>query len=160
MNWVGQTNQRLYQCRLLLEQSPAAAEASLSQALTQGLNDAALLQLLAAYRCYLNELAQAAGVNNRVESLPQLLQQTSLVTGDMRQWQALSEDVFSWFYRFLHAVERLGWPEVPSVEPALATHLITSTADYPVSGDGHDVSDWLACFHQLIDEQRANQRES
>ncbi|WP_368501369.1 DUF6586 family protein [Oceanobacter sp. 5_MG-2023] len=160
MNWVGQTNQRLYQCRLLLEQLPAAAEANQGQALTQGLNDAALLQLLAAYRCYLNELAQAAGVNSRVESLPQLLQQTSLVTGDMRQWQALSEDVFSWFYRFLQAVEQLGWPALSGVEPMLATRLITSTADDPVSGDGEDVSGWLACFHQLIDEQRANQRES
>ncbi|WP_369857798.1 DUF6586 family protein [Candidatus Thalassolituus haligoni] len=156
INWVGQTNQRLYQCRLLQEQICAGQEPALQQAL----DDAALLQLFAAYRCYLNELALAAGVTNRVDSLTQLLQQTALVTGDMRQWQALSADTFSWFCRFLQVVEQLGWPDTQAVDSSLATEVSGLIASSASSDEDDSVSHWLASFHRLIDEQRANQRES
>lgn len=53
-NPAGLVNQRLYHCRLLLDQVDAAAPA----ALVAALEESALLQLRLGYACYLQELAE------------------------------------------------------------------------------------------------------
>lgn len=179
-HWLRQTNQKLYQCRLLQEQQRQCSEPVLQQALEQS----ALYQLRDAWWCYLHELAEAASYRQPFNSLEQLLQQMPLVTGEVRELQQLAADPFSWLAQLLLAVERQMLPPAPA---AAAQHrhghhhdydhddehdhdhdedtaqpqaqridLIPLTAAEPVI----DVAGWSRQLERLIDAQRGNRHES
>ena len=152
--WLGFTNQKLYQARLLLDQRGRAnAPAALNQALEQS----ALYQLYDAYVSYLNELADIAGHRQPVDSLESLLAATPLVIGEMTEIRVLRQDSFSWLTAFLSAVAAQAQPvtvaPVQIQEPA--GNLIASVRD-----TSDDARDWWQALSDLIDSQRQNRRES
>ena len=175
-HWLRQTNQKLYQCRLLQEQQRQCGEPVLQQAL----QESALYQLRDAWLCYLHELAEAASYRQPFSSLEQLLQQMPLVTGEVRELQQLAADPFSWLAQLLLAVERQMLPPASAAAghhrhrhddhehdhdhdeddaaapPAQRIDLIPLTAAEPVI----DVAGWSRQLERLIDAQRANRHES
>lgn len=183
-HWLRQTNQKLYQCRLLQEQQRQCGERVLQQAL----QESALYQLRDAWLCYLHELAEAASYRQPFSSLEQLLQQMPLVTGEVRELQQLAADPFSWLAQLLLAVERQMLPAAPAaaghhrhhhdghhhdhdhddehdhhhdedaaaVPQAQRIDLIPLTAAEPAI----DVAGWYRQLERLIDAQRGNRHES
>ncbi len=179
-HWLRQTNQKLYQCRLLQEQQRQCGEPVLQQAL----QESALYQLRDAWLCYLHELAEAASYRQPFSSLEQLLQQMPLVTGEVRELQQLAADPFSWLAQLLLAVERQMLPpasaaaghhrhrhddhhhhhdddhdhdEDDAAAPqAQRIDLIPLTAAEPAT----DVASWSRQLERLIDAQRGNRHES
>lgn len=175
-HWLRQTNQKLYQCRLLQEQQQQCGELVLQQAL----QESALYQLRDAWLCYLHELAEAASYRQPFSSLEQLLQQMPLVTGEVRELQQLAADPFSWLAQLLLAVERQMLPPASAAAghhrhrhddhehdhdhdeddaaapPAQRIDLIPLTAAEPAT----DVAGWSRQLERLIDAQRANRHES
>lgn len=175
-HWLRQTNQKLYQCRLLQEQQRQCGEPVLQQAL----QESALYQLRDAWLCYLHELAEAASYRQPFSSLEQLLQQMPLVTGEVRELQQLAADPFSWLAQLLLAVERQMLPPAPAAAghhrhrhddehdhdhdhddehvaapQAQRIDLIPLVAAEPVI----DVAGWYRQLERLIDAQRANRHE-
>lgn len=149
--WIGFTNQKLYQSRLLMEQADQVDMPVLAEALEA----AALQHLLYAWRGYLNELGAATRLQAEVENLQQLQQQTSLVTGEMQELQQLLDDPFSWLSAMLVAAERLGWPERSEVRSVEVSGLITSSRSVAASP-----ADWWKKLSGLIDRQRENRLET
>lgn len=175
-HWLRQTNQKLYQCRLLQEQQRQCGEPVLQQAL----QESALYQLRDAWLCYLHELAEAASYRQPFSTLEQLLQQMPLVTGEVRELQQLAADPFSWLAQLLLAVERQMLPPAPAAAghhrhrhdghhhdhdhddehvaapQAQRIDLIPLAAAEPVI----DVAGWYRQLERLIDAQRGNRHES
>ena len=181
-HWLRQTNQKLYQCRLLQEQQRQCSEPVLQQAL----QESALYQLRDAWLCYLHELAETASYRQPFSSLEQLLQQMPLVTGEVRELQQLAADQFSWLAQLLLAVERQMLPAAPAAAgqhrhrhdghhqdhhhdhehehehehvaapQAQRIDLIPLTAAEPAV----DIAGWYRQLERLIDAQRANRHES
>jgi hypothetical protein len=152
--WIGFTNQKLYQARLLLEQAGQSQTAALSDAL----GDAALMHMHFAFRAYLNEMAAATNLKTEVATLAELLAKTPLVTGEMREWQILAADAFSWFSAFTRAVDLLGWPQQPVLQAHpkdSAVNLIAVAVE-----SGSDVSGWWQALSTRIDAQRQNRQET
>ncbi|WP_221798011.1 DUF6586 family protein [Oceanobacter mangrovi] len=152
INWVAQTNHRLYLSQLMLQQCQQAD----SKPLQAAFEEAALQQLQSAYLSYLNELAGAVNLRERVESLSQLLAVTSLVTGDMSELRQLEEDSYSWLAQAQRAFAEAGWPQQPVVHEVAPAGLIASSS----ASDKPAVTDWLGQLQQLIERQRGNHRES
>lgn len=148
--WLPFTNEKLYQCRLLAEQASEATP----EVLARALEEAALQHLWAAYRSYLNELGEMVSLNTRAESLSHLMQEASLVTGEMRELSQLADDEFSWLGRFLSATEHLGWP---SAAPATVNSGLIATA---AQSDLDELMRWYQALSDLIDRQRDNRHES
>ena len=151
-SWLSFTNHKLYQCRLLLQQ----AEQAEPQALAGAMKDSALYLLRDAYISYLHELAELATYRQPVESLAQLLQQTPLVTGEMRELEHLESNSFSWLRQFLNAVDAVARVDnavvpVTPVQPGMISLVDNSEPD---------ISTWHAQLTQLIDLQRENRQES
>jgi hypothetical protein len=153
--WIGFTNQKLYQARLLLEQ----AEQSQTAALSDALGDAALMHMQFAFRAYLNEMAAATNLKTEVATLAELLAKTPLVTGEMREWQILAADAFSWFSAFNRAVDLLGWPQQPVIQAHPKDNAVNLIA-VAVDESGSDVSGWWQALSTCIDAQRQNRQET
>lgn len=150
--WLGFTNHKLYQCRLLLQQAQHVQQPG---ALKQALTDCALYLLRDAYLSYLHELAAMAGYQQTFDSLSQLLQSVPMVTGEMRELEQLENDSFSWLRQFLNAVAAVGQKEnvsvpVTPVQPGMITLLEEHQPD---------VQAWHSQLSQLIDLQRENLQE-
>lgn len=162
--WIGSTNNKLYQARLLLELLPTAQEPALQQAL----EESALYQLRDAWFAYLHELAEAATYRGPVENFAQLLAATPLVTGEMRELQNLLDDSFSWLATLLASVEKIAQPKArPKTDPKAFLHapkteelaqridLIAVAASEPE----FDGKTWWRLLSNLIDAQRSNRLE-
>ncbi|MCD8521269.1 MAG: hypothetical protein LRY66_07770 [Saccharospirillaceae bacterium] len=156
--WIGFTNQKLYQCRLLLEQLSSLQSAP--AALQQALEESALYQLRDAWLSYLAELGEMVAYRQPVHSLAELRQQAAMTTGEMRELQQLAENGFSWLAQMLAAAEAQGQPAGQN-QPAAAVQVmdipgriaLVATPQSPVAG-------WLQNLTRLIDDQRANRQES
>ena len=96
--WLSFTNQKLYQARLLLEQSRRETG---NPALAEGLETSGLYLMQDAFISYLNELATLATYRGEVSSFSDLLNKTPLVTGEMTEIRILAEDPYSWLSAFL-----------------------------------------------------------
>lgn len=156
--WIGFTNQKLYQCRLLLEQ--LASLQSAPAALQQALEESALYQLRDAWLSYLAELGDMVAYRQPVRSLAELQQQAAMTTGEMRELQQLADNGFSWLAQMLAAAEAQGHPAGQS-QPAATVQVM----DIPgrialVATPQSPVAWWLQNLTRLIDGQRANRQES
>ena len=159
INWVGQTNQRLYQCRLMLEQ----VELAVNHALATALEDGAVLQLGAAYRCYLNELAGLVNVNGKVNDLSELFAKAAFAIADMQELQQLEADIYGWLgqlKQMLRDAQQLAAVSKPSsveqVEPS--GNLIASA---PAEQSRAEILQGiLGELQALIECQRGNHKES
>lgn len=153
--WLGFTNQKLYQARLLLDQSiPSESQAALNDALEQG----GLYLLYDAYVSYLNEVATVAQCPTPIDSLDTLLANTPLVTGEMTELRVLTEDSYSWLTAMLRAISDQAQPSsgkslVMPVQPS--GNLIAASSE-PAS----NARQWWQSLSDLIDSQRENRQES
>jgi len=159
VNWVAQTNQRLYQCQLLLAEAAKHSDGVAGRALATALEDGALVQLVAAYKCYLNELAEAVNHRQFVTDLDALITSATLVTGDMKQFQQLESDDYSWLAELKRGHDGIGLPQAVSQPVVPVTPgLIASSSAMPSRADS--IAGWMAEFQSMIDVQRDNKRES
>lgn len=157
--WIGHTNRKLYQCRLLLAQRAHSFEPA---ALQQALEEAALSQLQDAWQCYVQELAESVSLRTTVHSLAELMAQAPLVTGEMRELAQLLDDSFSWLSQMLNAAKAAHWPQPlvvkkhsiePDVSGDLALIALSEEASLPIE-------QWWQQLSQLIDGQRSHRHES
>jgi len=153
-NWLGFTNQKLYQASLLLDElerghGPAAMRTALEES--------ALYQMYDAWVSYLNELAGLAGYRQTVDSLEAMLNDVPLVTGEMTELRILREDSYSWLVAFLNTVASQAHPP----QPAQASDAISGLSLIAVADTaGADVRGWWQSLSDLIDSQRQNRQES
>ncbi|WP_419811219.1 DUF6586 family protein [Bacterioplanoides sp.] len=153
-SWLSFTNHKLYQSRLLLQQ---AEQTSNPVVLQQALHDSALYLLRDAYQSYLHELAELANFRQPFTSLHELLSLTPLITGEMREFEQLENDSFSWLSAMLTACVAAGNADaldsqVPrTVQPGMINLLDTSEPQ---------TAYWHGQLSQLIDLQRENRQES
>lgn len=151
MSWLSITNLKLYQTQLLLQQWQSDQLPALQQALL----NAALYHLQDAYLAYLHELAESVSYRLPVSTLSELIQQVSLVTGEMKELQTLEQDGYSWLAQCLQAIHDAQRPEqnvvVQHHEPSRIAVIHDPTAA---------VTQWHQRLSDLIDQQRANRHES
>ena len=107
--WLSQTNQKLYQARLLLDALDAYEVSNNSPAaIISALQESVLFQLMLAYQSYLHEIAEMAQWRESVISLTQLIDDAPTVTGEMRELKKLEEDDFGWLCQLLMAFHQCG----------------------------------------------------
>ena len=153
--WLGQTNQKLYQARLLIDAYDEQVDGSvLKDALYEGI----LFQLSLAYNAYLHELAAAVQCHEAFDSLTQLLSVTRLATGEMKELALLQQDSFSWLSQLFNAIESCGQLDksarlTPASESMQRIDLVSESVN-------HGVRVWYDSLSGLIDLQRANRQES
>lgn len=154
MSWLSITNLKLYQSQLLLQQWQGDQLPALQQALL----NAALYHLQDAYLAYLHELADAVSYRQTVSSLTDLINAVPLVTGEMKELQALEQDGYSWLAQCLQCIQE-------SHQPMLSKGAVLAIDPVPnriqaVNDPTADVARWHQSLSDLIDQQRANRHES
>ncbi len=164
--WLGVTNNRLYQAKLLLDEAQQVQTDPndyLQQCRFQALDIAVLLVMHQAWLAYLQELAAMVSVRSPITSFDHLLDSTALKTGEMQEIQNMLEQP-GWLGEFLAAAQRPNQmyqnqtiSKSSLARDASATNLIASTK--------HQVEDtgtayWLRQLTSLIDQQRENRQES
>ncbi|MCA6063144.1 DUF6586 family protein [Thalassolituus marinus] len=151
--WIGFTNQKLYQCRLLLAQRSAADGGALIKALEEG----ATHLLHDAWLSYLQELGEMVAYRQPVSSLEQLMTSCPLPTGEMRELAQLAENSFSWLAQMLNGIAALSRPDTVRQQAASNGIGLISLTD---TSDSTQVDDWFRSLQGLIDLQRENRQES
>lgn len=156
--WLSQTNQKLYQARLLLDALDASEQSENSPAaLTLAMQESVLFQLMLAYQSYLHEIAELAQCREVVVSLTQLIDSTPTVTGEMRELKKLEDDDFSWLSQLLMAFQQCGdknsGPVKTVMNPSIIKIQDTASTSLPLR-------DWYNRLIDLIDMQRNNRQES
>lgn len=157
--WLGQTNQKLYQARLLLDELEAVAdeEKARSNAFQLALQESILFQMILAYQSYLHEIAEVAQSRDDFQSLQQLIQAVPVATGEMTELNQLESDDFSWLSQLMAAFSSCSATENFQLKTANNPSLIqmheTVTSSLPLR-------DWLTALNNIIDLQRNNRQES
>lgn len=157
--WLGQTNQKLYQARLLLDQLEGLADATeaSTSAYRLALQDSILFQMVLAYQSYLHEIAEIAQCRDDFQSLQQLIQSVPVATGEMTELNQLEIDDFSWLSQLMAAFSSCSATENFQLKtvnnPALIQLHETTTNSLPLR-------DWLNALNAIIDLQRNNRQES
>lgn len=157
--WLGQTNQKLYQARLLMEQLDGLGESSngSESAIAIALQESILFQMVLAYQSYLHEVAEIAQCREEFQSLQQLIQAVPVATGEMTELNQLEMDDFSWLSQLLAAFSSCSQTEAYQMKTANNSSLIqlheTTSVSLPLR-------DWLTALNGIIDLQRNNRQES
>jgi hypothetical protein len=149
-DWLGQTNQKLYQARLLIDSSEASGTAA---PLASACEEGAIFQLILAYQAYLHELAEIANCREAFFSLSQLLEKCTVPTGEMTELAQLEQDDYSWLCQLLKAFESCG-----HIKKSQA--IVAGTIPVATQGSGHNVREWYQQLSDIIDLQRMNRQES
>ena len=157
-SWLSFTNHKLYQSQLLMQQAADTTEPAVLQ---QALQDSALYLLRDAHLSYLHELAELATFRQPFSSLADLLSQTPLITGEMREFEHLENDSFSWLRAMLTACDAVGRadalePQISRVSQPGMINLVDASA----SSHTANIGQWHHQLSQLIDLQRENSQES
>ena len=156
--WLGHSNQKLYQARLLLD-ALEQEESSCSNArgLIAGLQEAVLFQLMLAYQSYLHEIAEIAQYRESFFSLAELLESVPVATGEMTELKQLEDDDFSWLSQLQAAFQNCSDKE----------QFVAKTQDNPVMIQLQDATQvslplraWFDALSHIIDLQRNNRQES
>lgn len=165
--WLSQTNQKLYQARLLLdaldvsESSANTADvfnnSNISADFVLALQESVLFQLVLAYQSYLHEIAEIAQWRESFLSLAQLIESAPTITGEMKELKKIEDDDFSWLSQLLAAFQQCGDKNPVAVKAATSPSMIqiqdTTSASLPLR-------DWYDHLIDLIDLQRNNRQES
>ncbi|WP_430462057.1 DUF6586 family protein [Thalassolituus sp. LLYu03] len=151
--WIGFTNQKLYQCRLLLSERDKVVD---NKVLAKALEEGALHLLHDAWLSYLQELGEMVTFREPVSSLSDLLGRASMITGEMRELSQLADNGFSWLAQMLSAVDALNRQPMPKVQATDAMQLLVVAEEVSES----QVSDWWRDLSRLIERQRENRQES
>lgn len=155
--WLGHSNQKLYQARLLLDyQEQFEAESPIDSVLNAALQESILFQLALAYQSYLHEVAELAQYREEFGSLQQLLDLAPIQTGEMIELRKLELDTHSWLSQMLLAFEFCGQKEnkpEPRRESASMIQL------YDQTSAALPLRDWYQSLSDIIDLQRNNRQE-
>ena len=155
--WIGFTNKKLYQSRLLLSEFAQCEQ----KALMSALEESALYQLHDAWLSYLQELGDMVAYRQPVQSLQELVGQVNLITGEMRELMQLQANAFSWLSQMLKAVEDLRYPDAARpVQQAGAQNGGVQTISLVQETTESQVAAWWQALSALIDTQRENRQES
>ena len=164
--WLGITNSRLYQARLLLDEAqqvPADSNDYLQQSRFQAFDLAALLVTHQAWQAYLHELAGMVSIRHPITDFNHLLECADLKTGEMQEIQNLLDQP-SWLGEFLVSAQQPNqMHQSRTISPsslardASAANLIASSKQQ-VEDTG--TAYWLRQLTLLIDQQRENRQES
>jgi hypothetical protein len=156
--WVGHSNQKLYQARLLLDCLDQTESSDSNQAdLISGLQEAVVFQLILAYQSYLHEIAEIAQCNQEFYSLAQLLDIVKVATGEMTELKQLEEDGFSWLSQLQSAFKNCSAKEPAAIKPEINPVMIKMQDTLAVS---MPLRVWYDSLSELIDLQRNNRQES
>lgn len=155
--WIGNTNRKLYQCRLLLDQLRSGSS---QPALQQALEESALYQVRDAWIAYLHELADTVALRQPVDSLEALLAAAPLLTGEMQELRQLAADPFSWLSQMLNAAQQQQLPQLRAA--AVQQHAEAETQRIgllAVADEQAQTEFWWQQLSRLIDAQRSNRLE-
>lgn len=155
--WLGHSNQKLYQARLLLEAYEDAAEEEHGP-LADALQEAVLFQLLLAYQSYLHEIAEIAQYRDGFSSLSHLIELVPVATGEMTELQQLEADDFSWLSRLQAAFQQCGQKDVSTPIKTQANPVMIQLQD--TTNTGLPLRQWYSNLSDIIDMQRNNRQES
>lgn len=155
--WLGHSNQKLYQARLLLEVYELAGEQG-NSALLDALQESVLFQLVLAYQSYLHEVAEIAQFRDEFYSLSQLLENASVVTGEMTELQQLESDDFSWLSQLQAAFQQCSQKGAAMVTKPQTNPVMIQMQD--TTNTGLPLGDWYLALSEIIDLQRNNRQES
>lgn len=158
-SWLGNTNHKLYQARLVLDKARQCADDAVLQ---DALEISALHLMNDAYISYINELFELAGGSSMVSSLDEALEQTRLVTGEMRELDSLRRDPFGWMSAFMRQSEESRRPQQsnPKISRPAPANLIATASVASTSERGEEIAGWRQSLSDLIDRQRENRQES
>ena len=149
-DWLGQTNQKLYQARLLIDNSEVDG---IDRALATACEEGAVFQLVLAYQAYLHELAEIANCREGFISLAQLIEFSAVPTGEMTELRQLELDDFSWLAQLLTAFEACSHLNKSQT-------VMTGVIPLVSQGSGQNVREWYQHLNDIIDLQRLNRQES
>jgi hypothetical protein len=155
--WLGHSNQKLYQARLLLESYDLALEQD-SGALVGALQESVLFQLVLAYQSYLHEIAEIAQFREDFYSLSQLLESAPVMTGEMTELQQLEADDFSWLSQLQAAFHQCSQKNAVVVSKPQVNPVMIQMQD--ATNTGLPLGDWYLQLSEIIDLQRNNRQES
>lgn len=155
--WLGHSNQKLYQARLLIEAHEQAEQSNDSSVLTLALQESVLFQLVLAYQSYLHEIAEIAQCREPFNSLTQLISMVPVATGEMTELNQLEADSFSWLSQMQIAFEGCAQkdskPVVQQRSPSLIQMQDKTAQSLPLR-------EWFESLSEIIDLQRNNRQES
>lgn len=157
-SWLSHSNQKLYQARLLLDNLQLAESSETTpDAFVSALQESVLFQLVLAYQSYLHEIAEIAQCRDDFLSLSQLIELTTVPTGEMKELQKLEGDSFSWLGQLLTSFEGCSAKDPVAnkapLNPAMIQIHDTTTSSLPLR-------DWYESLVNIIDLQRDNRQES
>ena len=155
--WLGHSNQKLYQARLLLENQEQVEQSSTDEVLGMALQESVLFQLVLTYQSYLHEIAEIAQYRDSFNSLQQLIESVPVATGEMTELRQLELDDFSWLRQLQSAFEYCGRKDnrpMPQPQNASMIKLHDQTAQ------SLPLRDWYQALSDMIDRQRNNRQES
>lgn len=156
--WLGHSNQKLYQARLLLDSLDLLESSESAQpAMVSGLQESVLFQLVLAYQSYLHEIGEIAQCREEFYSLDQLLGLVSVATGEMTELKQLEDDGFSWLSQLQSAFQNCSAKEPVAIKSQISPVAIqlqdTTAASMPLRL-------WFDSLSEIIDLQRNNRQES
>jgi hypothetical protein len=155
--WLVQTNLKLYQARLLLENQEQVEQSTPGSVLGAALQDSVLFQLVLTYQSYLHEVAAIAQCQDSFNSLQQLIESVPVATGEMTELRQLELDDFSWLRQMQSAFEDCGQKDnrpVPQPQNASMIRL------YDQTPQSVPLRDWYQTMSDTIDRLRNNLQES
>lgn len=155
--WLGNSNQKLYQARLLIEQQEQAEQSAAGSVLSMALQESVLFQLLLSYQSYLHEIAEIAQCREPFGSLEQLLSLVPVATGEMKELNQLETDDFSWLNQMqaaLAACYQKDTVPMPKQRSASIIQIHDKTAQ------SLPLRHWYQSLTDIIDLQRNNRQES
>lgn len=155
--WLGHSNQKLYQARLLLDEFDVQKETA-SAALRSALEEAVIFQLALAYQSYLHEVAEIAQYRGAFHSLAELVELAPMETGEMTELKQLEEDGFSWLAQMLSAFLQCAEKDTLSRQAAHGGSDMIQL--YDQTDTALPLRTWFFELSNIIDLQRNNRQES
>ncbi len=155
--WLGHSNQKLYQARLLLDELEGL-EATASDAFNSALEESVVFQLVLAYQSYLHEVAEIAQYRSAFHSLTELMSLAPVETGEMTELKQLEDDGFSWLAQMLAAFQQCAEKDTL---PNQAVHDTSNMIQlHDQTARALPLRAWFSALSNLIDLQRNNRQES
>lgn len=156
--WLGHSNHKLYQARLLLESlETAELETQSPLALVSALQESVIFQLVLAYQSYLHEVAEIAQSRDEFYSLQQLLDLVPVPTGEMTELKQLEADDFSWLSQMQSAFQHCSSKDPVTTKPQ-SNPVMIQMQDKTASS--LPLRDWYQALSEIIELQRGNRQES
>lgn len=155
--WLGHSNQKLYQARLLIESQEQAEEAAPGSVLSMALQESVLFQLVLSYQSYLHEVAEIAQCRDSFNSLEHLISLVPVATGEMTELNQLELDDFSWLRQMQVAFDSCAQKDV---KPVLKQRNPSIIQLHDKTSQALPLREWYQSLSEIIDLQRNNRQES